>query len=114
MPPKDYDLLCPVYGSSIYGEISNVQPVYNDDPVHILITLLNIVIGNLDQYTENEILETLPKIEKAICDLPIDESVKPRLCDILWTTRVTVGASLRAITSLLSNQSYIATFQNVN
>ena len=111
MPPKDYDLLRPVYGSSVYGVTSNVETAYTYDPVDITISAINIVISHLDQYTENEILETLPKIEKAICDLPIDESIKSRLCDILWTTRVTVGASLRAITALLLNQAYITKYQ---
>lgn len=111
MPPKDYDLLRPVYGSSVYGVISNVKPTYRYDPVDSLVTALNIIIGNLDQYSEDEILETLPKIELEINNLPIDESVKPRLCNMLWDPSFSVNISLHAITALLSNQAYITNFQ---
>lgn len=107
MPPKDYDLLRPVYGSSVYGVISNVETGYRYDPVDITISAINIVIGNLDQYSDAEILETIPRAEKAICDLPIDESLKSRLCDMLWDPNYSLGASLRAITTLLSYQAYI-------
>ena len=106
MPPKDYDLLRPVY-----GVISNVKPAYRYAPVNSLITALNIIIGNLDQYSEDEVLETLPKIEMEINNLPIDESLKSRLCNMLWDPNHTVGASLRAITTLLSNQAYITKIQ---
>lgn len=102
MPPKDYDLLRPVYGSSVYGAIPKVPPAYRYDPVDITVSAINIVIGNLDQYTENEILETIPRIEKAICGLPIDESLKSRLCDMLWDPNVPVSTSLHTITTLLS------------
>ena len=111
MPPKDYDLLRPVYGSSVYGVISNVETEYQFDPVDNLVTTLNLVIGNLDQYSEDEVLEALPKIEMEINNLPIDEFVKPRLCNMLWDPNYTVGASLRAITTLLSNKVYITKFQ---
>lgn len=111
MPPKDYDLLRPVYGSSVYGVISNVKPVYRYDPVDSLITALNIIIGNLDQYSEDEIFEALPKIELEINSLPIDDFVKPRLCDMLWDPSYSLGTSLHAITTLLSNKVYITKFQ---
>lgn len=111
MPPKDYDLLRPVYGSSVYGVISNVKPAYRYGPVDSLVTALNIIIGNLDQYSEDEVFEALPKIELEINNLPIDESVKPRLCNMLWDPNYTVGASLHAITALLSNKDYITKFQ---
>lgn len=107
MPPKDYDLLRPVYGSSIYGEISKVEPAHPYRPVDITISALNIVISHLDQYTENEILETIPKIEKAITDLPINESVKTTLCDILWQPKMSLKDALNVITTLLSYPSYI-------
>lgn len=111
MPPKDCDLLRPVYGSPVYGVISNVKPAYRYDPVDSLITALNIIIGNLDQYSEDEVFEALPKIELEINNLPIDESVKPRLCNMLWDPSVSVNISLHAITTLLSNQAYITNFQ---
>lgn len=106
MPPKDYDLLRPVY-----GVISNVKPVYRYDPVDSLVTALNIIIGNLDQYSEDEVFEALPKIELEINNLPIDESLKSGLCDMLWDPDCSLGTTLRAITTLLSNQAYITKFQ---
>lgn len=111
MPPKDYDLLRPVYGSSVYGVISNVKPAYRYDPVDSLITTLNIIIGNLDQYSEDEVFEALPEIEMEINNLPIDDFVKSRLCNMLWDPSYAVGISLHAITTLLSNKDYITNFQ---
>lgn len=103
MPPKDYDLLRPVYGSSVYGVISNVKPAYRYDPVDSLVTALNIIIGNLDQYSEDEVFEALPKIEQYINELPLNDSIKLSLCDTLWDPQNSVIYSLQLIGLLLNN-----------
>ena len=105
MPPKDYDLLQPVYGSSVYGVIQNVETGYQYDPVDSFATSLNMVIGNLDQYSEDEILETLPKIERLINDLPIPEYDKIVLNNVLWEPARSVKNSLDAIVKILTHKN---------
>ena len=99
MPPKSYDLLRPVYGDSL----TEVLQQYHYDPVNVLITTLNMIIGNLDQYSEDEILEALPRIEREINNLPINDAVKQILCDTLWNQQNTVRHSLELITLSLKN-----------
>ena len=106
MPPKDYDLLRPVYGSSsVYGIIQNVETGYRYDPVDSFATSLNMVIGNLDQYSEDEILETLPKIERLIDDLPIPEYDKIVLSNVLWEPARPVKNSLDVIVKILTHKN---------
>lgn len=98
MPPKDYDLLRPVYRA-----ISKVSPGYRYDPINSMITTLNIILGNINQYSEDEILEALPKIEYYIDELPVHDSIKQILCDTLWNPRNSVIHSLELITLSLKN-----------
>lgn len=99
MPPKDYE------SSSVYGAIPKVPPAYRYDPVNSFVTSLNIIIGNIDQYSEDEILETLPKIERLINDLPIPKYDKSVLNNVLWEPARSVKNSLDAIVRILTHNN---------
>ena len=77
------------------------------DHVKYLIVSINWIISALDRYSEEDILEILSKIETEIKKLPIDEFVKPRLCDILWSPQLSLEISLRTGVQLLSDPRYI-------
>ena len=72
------------------------------DPVKSLIITINLFLTAMDRYNEEEILEVLPTIESKIENLPLDESVKQHLCDILWAQQLPVVMALRTITTVLS------------
>lgn len=76
------------------------------DHVKYLIVSINWIIRVLDRYSEEDILEILSKIETEIEQLPIDEFVKPRLCDILWSPQFSLEISLRTVAQLLSDPRY--------
>lgn len=78
---------------------------YRYDPVDSFATSLNMVIGNLDQYSEDEILETLPKIERLINDLPIPEYDKIVLNNVLWEPARSVKDSLNVIVKILTHKN---------
>ena len=73
-----------------YGRVTN------------LVQSLDMILKQLDQYSEDEILETLAKIEEAIELLPINESTKLALCDLLWNTDYGARESMNAVMHLLS------------
>ena len=79
---------------------------HQSDPVKSLLISINLFLAALDRYSEEEILDVLPTIERKIENLPIDDSVKLQLCDILWTRELPLAISLRTITTLLSTLSY--------
>lgn len=80
---------------------------YRDNDIKMLVNSINMILSNLDRLRENENLEILSQIEMEIEKLPIDEFVKPRLCNILWTPKLSIETSLRTVAKLLSIPSYI-------
>lgn len=74
------------------------------DPVKVLINSLNMIIANLDQCHEDENLEILSMIEQEIEKLPIGDSIKQSLCDILWLPTIPIGKSLCTIAIYLLPQ----------
>lgn len=80
---------------------------YRDNDIRMLVNSIDMILSNLDRLRENENLEILSQIEMEIEKLSIDESVKPRLGNILWAPNLSIETALRTIAKLLSIPSYI-------